>query len=273
MQSAKIPVSLFWFQDHIPSEVQACLDSWCDDARMAGEVYTASSAQAFFRARGMTRELEAFRRCGPYAMASDYFRLHLLLARGGLYVDANWAQVQPFAPYLETLVAEGGTGLISEINAFYRTQPDPLGRFLIAQGGEVLLNGILYFPTPNDPFLKLCAAICLRNIEEGVCEQIAFAAGSGVMAALLLLRAFETRSSYVAVLEDMATRPFGGKDISSSIASVIAVTEGQDHAALRAQFAGIKTVPGDSLLAYMTRNGLGQTHKDHWTQHEGSLYA
>ncbi|ABV92803.1 hypothetical protein Dshi_1061 [Dinoroseobacter shibae DFL 12 = DSM 16493] len=272
MDAAKLPVSLFWYQDEIPAPVQGCLDSWCGDARLETRVYSARDAERFFEARGMGRELAAFRRCGPYAMASDFFRLHVLLERGGLYVDANWAQKQAFAPVLAGWMSGGYHGLIAEITDFYRDQPDPLARFLIARGGEMLLNGIVFVHRPGDPFLALSAEVCRRNIEAGACEQIAFAAGSGVMAALLLLREFETRAAYVETLEQMATRSFVGHDIGPSIASVIAATEGADHDALRRHFAGFRTVPGPSLQAYLSRDGLGQRHKDHWTLHKGSLY-
>lgn len=272
MPTEQIPVSLFWYQEDQPPEVQACLASWSEDHRFTGEVFSAQGAEQFFVQRGMTRELAAFRKCGPYAMASDFFRLHLLLERGGFYVDANWAQKTPIAPFLDTLVTRGKTGLIAEITELYKGQPDPLSQYFIAQGGEMLINGVLFVREPRDPFLELCAEVCLRNIEQGKCEQIAFATGSGIMAVLLLLRVFDARADYVAKLDAMATRLFHGKDVSASIQNVIYATESKDHSALQRHFTGIETVPAESLHVYAAREGLGQAHKDHWTQHKGSLY-
>lgn len=272
MSVVPIPVTLFWYQTEIPPQVLRCFDSWDAHPGLRARAFTLGQAQRFFDDAGLTTARAAFETCGPFAMASDYLRLHLLKVHGGVYVDANWAQIVPMRPLLDQTEAAGHCGLVAEITEISRSFDDPMTDALLAAGAEILLNGFLFVTGPDDPFISLCAEICTRNIETRACEQIAFAAGSGVMTALLMLRNYETRAAYVAALREIGQNRFFGHDVRQSLEHVIAATDAWDHGALRDRFARVDTIPGPALETYMTRQGLGQTHKDHWTRHKGSLY-
>lgn len=269
---APIPVSLFWYQTDVPPQVQDCMASWNAHPGLDATPYSLAKARAFLDRSCGPEVRQHFETCAPYAMASDVLRMHLLLVRGGLYVDANWAQITPIRPLLDRVRASGQSGLIADITALSASFGDPFTDAALEMGCEMLLNGFVYASAPQDLFLSLCAEINGRNIAARSCEQIAFAAGSGVMSMVLFLRNFERRDAYLDALQALGGKPFFGHDVRGSLDMVAEVTAAHDHAKLRAAFAQIATIPGPELEAYMSRDGLGQTHKDHWTRHKGSLY-
>ncbi|MEM1078979.1 MAG: hypothetical protein AAGI09_10665 [Pseudomonadota bacterium] len=269
---APLPVSLFWYQTDIPPQVQRCLDSWSAHPGLRAQPFTLAEARAFLDSACGPEVRQHFETCGPFAMASDVLRMHLMRVHGGLYVDANWAQIQPIRPLLDRVRTAGHTGLIADITELSASFEDPFTDAALEMGCEMLLNGFLYTSAPGDLFLTLCAEINSRNIAARNCEQIAFAAGSGVMSMVLLLRNFETRAQYLDALQTLGGIQFFGKDVRASLETVADVTGAHDHGRLREAFARIATIPGPDLEAYLSRDGLGQTHKDHWTRHKGSLY-
>lgn len=269
---APIPVSLFWYQTDIPPQVQGCIASWDAYPGLAARAYTLAEARAFLDQASGPETRQHFESCATFAMASDVLRMHLLRVHGGLYMDANWAQVAPVRPLLDAVRAKGQTGLIADITALSATFNDPFTDAALEMGCEMLLNGFIYMAAPDDPFLTLCAEINGRNIAARQCEQIAFAAGSGVMSMVLMLRNFDSRAAYLDALAALGRLRYFDKDIRSSLEAVAEATEAHDHAELRARFARIATTPGPGLKAYISRDGLGQTHKDHWTRHKGSFY-
>ncbi|MCJ2007479.1 glycosyltransferase family 32 protein [Methylobacterium sp. J-092] len=92
--TGRIPKRLirFWHDpSDLPDDVRACLDSW---DRLATEgfefrLYDDVTAAAYIGATYGARESAAFARCRHPAMRCDYLRMCVLLAEGGLYVDAD----------------------------------------------------------------------------------------------------------------------------------------------------------------------------------------
>lgn len=82
----------YWHdQDNVPEDVRACLKSWDRLSKEGFElrIYNDLSALAYITDRYSARECEAFARCHHPAMRCDYFRMCILLAEGGFYVDAD----------------------------------------------------------------------------------------------------------------------------------------------------------------------------------------
>lgn len=93
-ETARIPRRLvrYWHDpSDLPDDVRACLDSW---DRLDGEgfevrLYDDATAAAYIAETYGARESAAFARCRHPAMRCDYLRMCVLLAEGGLYVDAD----------------------------------------------------------------------------------------------------------------------------------------------------------------------------------------
>ncbi len=93
-QGASIPRNLvrFWHDPKsIPSDVQACLDSWAPlgDEGVTIRMFNDDTAATYIADRYGESHVAAFTRCDHPAMRSDYLRLCFVLAEGGLYVDAD----------------------------------------------------------------------------------------------------------------------------------------------------------------------------------------
>ncbi len=82
----------FWHDDHdLPSDVAECLSSWERLREHGFELLMLNdrSASEYIGARFTALERSAFERCRHPAMRCDYLRLCVLVAQGGLYVDAD----------------------------------------------------------------------------------------------------------------------------------------------------------------------------------------
>lgn len=89
-----IPRTLVRFWDdsqRIPTDVQACLDTWgpLRDAGVTIRMFDDDTAATYIASRYDSSHLAAFARCEHPAMRSDYLRMCFVLAEGGLYVDAD----------------------------------------------------------------------------------------------------------------------------------------------------------------------------------------
>ncbi|MFD3299450.1 glycosyltransferase family 32 protein [Aquipseudomonas alcaligenes] len=93
-QASSIPKTLvqYWHDPHdVPDDVQACINSW---KRLSAEGFAfrmfndVSAAEYIAEWYGET-EQEAFALCRHPAMRCDYLRMCVLVAEGGLYVDAD----------------------------------------------------------------------------------------------------------------------------------------------------------------------------------------
>ncbi|MNO65877.1 hypothetical protein D3C76_566520 [compost metagenome] len=92
--ASSIPKTLvqYWHDPHdVPDDVQDCINSW---KRLSAEGFAfrmfndVSAAEYITEWYGVS-EQEAFARCRHPAMRCDYLRMCVLVAEGGLYVDAD----------------------------------------------------------------------------------------------------------------------------------------------------------------------------------------
>jgi len=92
--ASSIPKTLvqYWHDPlDVPEDVQACINSW---KRLSAEgfefrMFNDVSAAEYITQRYGALEQEAFARCRHPAMRCDYLRMCVLVAEGGLYVDAD----------------------------------------------------------------------------------------------------------------------------------------------------------------------------------------
>lgn len=90
---------------NLPEDVSNCLKSW-DRLRKEGfefRMYDDLSAAAYIEENFGERERRAFRKCRHPAMRCDYLRMCVMLAEGGVYVDAD-----------DVLVSDGWRDLFSD---------------------------------------------------------------------------------------------------------------------------------------------------------------
>ncbi|MDE8644869.1 glycosyltransferase [Rhodococcus qingshengii] len=90
----QIPKTLVQFWDDPqgpPIDVRKCLQSWnlLRDEGFEFQMFDDTSAEAFIAENYGPRERAAFKRCRHPAMRSDFLRVAFVLAKGGLYVDAD----------------------------------------------------------------------------------------------------------------------------------------------------------------------------------------
>ena len=92
--ASSIPKTLvqYWHDPHdVPEDVQTCINSW---KRLSAEgfafrMFNDVSAAEYITEWYGKSEQEAFARCRHPAMRCDYLRMCVLVAEGGLYVDAD----------------------------------------------------------------------------------------------------------------------------------------------------------------------------------------
>ena len=97
-------------------------------------------------------------RDGP--IRADYFRVLVLLARGGVWLDADAGLLQSIEPYAR--LATGGR-VVSCASHFHYEGPDSVRLFEVF-GVDVSAETRMYNPMfiaamPSDPFLAACAAV------------------------------------------------------------------------------------------------------------------
>lgn len=82
----------YWHDQHdVPEDVRTCLNSWdrLVDEGFEFRMFNDLSAATYIADRFEAKERKAFARCRHPAMRCDYLRMCVLLAEGGLYVDAD----------------------------------------------------------------------------------------------------------------------------------------------------------------------------------------
>jgi mannosyltransferase OCH1-like enzyme len=82
----------FWHDlNHIPLDVQLCIDSWKSlvSQDFNWVIFDDHTARNFINKRFGTKYVTAFDLCHHPAMRCDFFRLCYMLEVGGFYVDAD----------------------------------------------------------------------------------------------------------------------------------------------------------------------------------------
>ena len=82
----------YWHDgNRIPTDVRACLETWepLAEQGVIFRMFDDNTAASYIAAKFGRAHVSAFARCKHPAMRSDYLRMCVLLAEGGLYVDAD----------------------------------------------------------------------------------------------------------------------------------------------------------------------------------------
>jgi len=85
-----LSVVQFWDTDTVPDDVGAAMRTWREGTRGAGyTLFNDRMAEAFIYGHYGSDFVGCYRYCHHPAMRADYFRLAFLLAKGGVYIDAD----------------------------------------------------------------------------------------------------------------------------------------------------------------------------------------
>ncbi len=93
-KKSSIPKRIVHFWDdlnHLPEDVQECIESWIP-VQISGvelQLYDCARASDYILCKMGRRFARAFGKCYHPAMQSDYFRLCSIFAEGGCYIDAD----------------------------------------------------------------------------------------------------------------------------------------------------------------------------------------
>ena len=124
----------YWHQLPPPDDVAG----WIDGFRTANpdfehRLYDEAAAGAFIAVHYGRPELAAFEACGLPAMQADFFRLCVMDAVGGLYLDADQ---QPLAP-LAGLISQAPHALMPTWHGIGGT-----GVLMFREAGHPLMRGL-----------------------------------------------------------------------------------------------------------------------------------
>lgn len=160
--SGIVPPSLFqyWDRDGRPEEVDSLMRGWANDPAFSYRAFTRSSAIDTIHAHLGRRVADVFARCRAPAMQADLFRLCMLHAFGGIYVDADIANLGRN----ETLLERGGRG------------------YLFHRRGN-LANDVMVVHRPEDPLMAFALEQAMENIEQGRGANVWQMTGPGILTA------------------------------------------------------------------------------------------
>ena len=133
----------YWNTGSPPDEVAGWIDRFRTlNPDMEHRLYDDDSAAWFIGKQLGPRERRAFETCAAPAMRADYFRLCAILAKGGLYVDAD---LQCLAP-LKSLLRRAPHAMMFMWNG-------------------AMTNSFMMFRRPGDPFVAACLKLVTENVE------------------------------------------------------------------------------------------------------------
>lgn len=151
----------FWDTDP-PQEIRNLLATW--DAvipEFGHEVFNDKAAEAFIRAELGAAPAACFLSCAVPAMRADFFRYCILLARGGVYADADTT----YCGGLKELYTRGEKGML-----FLRK--------------EKVANDFMIFREAGSPLLRWVLDEAMQNIERRTSNNVWKVTGPGIMTAL-----------------------------------------------------------------------------------------
>lgn len=133
----------YWDTGSPPDEVAEWIDGFrVKNPDLKHRLYDRDSASWFIRKHIGEREQRAFDAIAVPAMQADYFRYCAIVAKGGIYVDADFQCERP----LDTLLARAPHALL-----------------LVWEGH--LMNGFIMTRTSRHPCLSACLSFATENIE------------------------------------------------------------------------------------------------------------
>ncbi len=94
----------YWDTGDPPDDVAACIDTFgAMNPQMRRRLFSRDEAAWFINKHLGPRELKAFEACAVPAMQADYLRLCALVAKGGVWADADWTCTGDLADMLQPI--------------------------------------------------------------------------------------------------------------------------------------------------------------------------
>lgn len=192
----------YWDTGTPPEEVAEWIESFrIKNPDLKHRLYDRDAAAWFIRKYIGDREKRAFEACAVPAMQSDYFRYCAILAKGGVYVDADFRCVSPLS------------GLL-------RSAPNAL----IAVWDRHLVAGLLMVRRPRDVFLRACLDLATANVEARWGPNSYMAAGPGVINAIRVLADPRTEKVVTQGFDNEFGRKWQFPDLKARAAAAITIT-------------------------------------------------
>src|SRR5665213_1522838 len=134
----------YWDAREPPAEVAEWIEGFRTmNPDLKHRLYDRGSASWFIKKHLGEQERRAFDACAVPAMQADYFRLCAMVAKGGVWFDADCIAVRPLSTLIERV---------------------PSLLLVILDGG--IINSTLIARARGNPFLSLCLKLSTRVIEE-----------------------------------------------------------------------------------------------------------
>jgi FkbM family methyltransferase len=158
--SACVPPTIFqyWDTEQRPREVYEAMMTWEKDPEFVYRRFDRDSAEAVVRSHFPERVLIAFQSCRVPAMQADLFRLCVLYAFGGIYIDADIKNLGTN----DLLLKSGGRG------------------FLFHRGGR-LANDLMALRHRFDPLIGYALDRVVANIEKRMAAPVWAVSGPGIL--------------------------------------------------------------------------------------------
>lgn len=178
-----LPVGLqifqYWHDDDVPDYIAGLCGTFASrNPDLCHRLFSESAAAEFIAAHFGPRELAAFRACAVPAMQADYFRYCAVLARGGVYADADYRCLGPMRPLIEDdsdawLLSRGPTTVLGGAST------------------SSVLNSFLLFKQPGHSLLEMVLSMATSSIErrrgaDGPARSILFLTGPILLTGLRL---------------------------------------------------------------------------------------
>lgn len=161
-----MPLVQYWHKEKVPDEIERHFVSARErNPSMRHLVFNEETAADFIAMHFSTREVAAFRACGPPAMQADYLRYCAIYALGGVYCDADVRCVAAFSPLLDS------EGTLLEF----------------IDGTGIITNQLFGFRRPGHPLLGLSIEMATMGIERRFEGEVGMVTGPWIFTALAMI--------------------------------------------------------------------------------------
>lgn len=158
--AARPALSQYWDAELVPDYMADLIATFRErNPDLHHRIFSEAQAEGFIGEHFGPRELEAFRACAVPSMQSDYFRYCVVLALGGIYVDADYVCTRPLRPLFDG--CQGGEIFLSP------TEHELNGRMT-----RRVWSSLFAFREPGHPFLRMALEIATANVEERICDRV-----------------------------------------------------------------------------------------------------
>ena len=231
----------YWDTGEPPADVAGWIESVrVGNPELKHRLYDRASSSWFIGKHFGERERQAFEACAVPAMQADYFRLCALVAKGGVWIDADTQCLAPLGP----LLVRAAHGVM----------------MTTWNGG--LANGLMMFRQPADPFLSAALKLATETIEERRFDTVSSVSGPG------LLNAVRAAVEPGWAEEKARRKPWFSPLVARAVASMI------DPAGVLASIHALTLIHFLELESWM--NSPQAAYKAtpiHWTNWTGPIYA